>query len=73
MLNETRVVGIDVAFFEESNYNSDEILAEAISKNGKVVLPVEYIDFKLKEDAVFSDKVLKFHLNDRRLYLRDKV
>ncbi|MEK6963781.1 MAG: adenylate/guanylate cyclase domain-containing protein [Nanoarchaeota archaeon] len=46
-LNESKVIGIDVAFFEASQEDAE--LAKAIREVGKVVLPVEYPSFSSEE------------------------
>lgn len=45
-LNESKVVGIDVAFFEESDKETDAKLAEAMKNSHNVVIPVEYTSFE---------------------------
>lgn len=54
-MNESKVVGIDVAFFEPTP--NDSILAESLSKVNAVI-PVEYISFKQDNGDVKGDHVL---------------
>ncbi len=49
-LNQSKVIGIDVAFFEASA--EDDLLASALKSSGKVVLPVEYMFFSSEQGKV---------------------
>lgn len=55
-LNESKVIGIDVAFFETSE--EDTQLSKAIQASGKVVLPVEYLSFSSQGSKVMGQQVL---------------
>ncbi len=57
-LNESKVVGIDVAFFEESDKAIDQKFAEALKNSGNVVIPVEYMSFEKKGDRIVGNKML---------------
>ncbi len=57
-INNEKVIGIDVTFFESSNEKSDLKLSEEMKKH-KVVLASEFISFKEENRNVFGDKILK--------------
>lgn len=44
-----RVVGLDVIYAEASNTTEDQLLAEAIRRNGRVVLPAQLAEAKIAE------------------------
>ncbi len=56
-LKEAKVIGIDVAFFEESTPEYDGLLGEAVSK-ANVVVPVEYLSFAKQGDKVIGQRML---------------
>ncbi|QQG39169.1 MAG: adenylate/guanylate cyclase domain-containing protein [Candidatus Woesearchaeota archaeon] len=56
-LKESKVVGVDVAFFEKSNENSDNELVNAIGFSKNVVLPVEYTSYT-QEKVVRGEGIL---------------
>lgn len=56
-LKEAKVIGIDVAFFEQSTPEYDRQLGEAASK-ANVVVPVEYLSFAKQEDKVIGQRML---------------
>ena len=45
-LEESEIIGIDIAFFENYSTNIDTQLGEEIKKLGNVILPVEYTKFE---------------------------
>ena len=51
------VIGIDIAFFEESE--NDDILAEAMSNSGNVVLGVEYTKFIDESGGIKGTDILE--------------
>ncbi|MFE3845737.1 CHASE2 domain-containing protein [Thermoplasmatota archaeon] len=55
-LNQSKVIGIDISFFEPSA--NDSVFAESI-KNSNVVLAMEYTSFSIKDDELFGDSLLK--------------
>src|SRR3989344_3672487 len=57
-LNQSKVIGIDVAFFESSDEKNDQELAEALRASGRVVLPVEYLSFSSENNQVLGKNVL---------------
>jgi adenylate cyclase len=58
-LNQSKTIGIDVAFFEHSNLESDAELADAVKLAGNVVMPVEYTEYKADDDQIIGTKMLK--------------
>jgi len=58
-LEDAKVVGIDVAFFEESYPDEDKALVEAVKQAGNVVLPVEYTSYKRSGNDLIGDEILK--------------
>lgn len=46
------IIGIDVAFFEPSDNESDHIFAQAMKKAGNVILPVEFTKFNIETGQV---------------------
>lgn len=56
-LKEARVIGIDVAFFEQSTPEHDGLLGTAAS-NANVVVPVEYLSFAKQGDKVIGQRML---------------
>jgi len=57
LLKEAKVIGIDVAFFEESTPEYDAQLGDAVSK-ANVVVPVEYLSFAKQGDKVIGQRML---------------
>ena len=57
-LEESKVVGIDVGFFEDYDTEIDHELAEVIKESGNVVLSVEYTSFRKEEGRIIGDNVL---------------
>ena len=63
-LNESKVIGIDLGFYETSNNVSDEFLKNTLIQNeNKIVLSCEYISFKTQkdndaDDIVYGEKIL---------------
>ncbi|MBI5880749.1 adenylate/guanylate cyclase domain-containing protein [archaeon] len=51
-LEQAKVIGFDVAFFEASNKETDKALADAIKQAGKVVMPAEYTKFEMEDGKV---------------------
>lgn len=50
-LNESKVIGVDLGFYETSNNSSDEILKKSLNENkDKVILSCEYTSFQTKEN-----------------------
>ncbi len=45
LLSESKIIGIDIAFFEPSDPMEDALLANATKKAGNIVYPVEYTSF----------------------------
>ncbi|MFH1064551.1 MAG: adenylate/guanylate cyclase domain-containing protein [Candidatus Woesearchaeota archaeon] len=58
-LDESKVVAFDVAFFEESDNETDMALARAVHDAGNVVMPVEYLEFEKKGDQVFGGDIME--------------
>ncbi|MBD3304280.1 CHASE2 domain-containing protein [Candidatus Woesearchaeota archaeon] len=58
-LNESKTIGIDVAFFEPSTKEQDEKLGQAITNSGKVILPVEYTSFEKQNSQVIGKDLMK--------------
>ena len=54
-LNQSKIIGIDVAFFEPTD--DDEILADAFQKSN-VIIPVEYTSFEIK-DEIYGKEILE--------------
>lgn len=57
-LENAKVVGIDVAFFEKYNDKIDKALAEALKSSGNVVIPVEYASFNEADGRVIGEDLL---------------
>lgn len=63
-LNESKVIGVDLGFYETSNNSSDQILKESLTKNKeKIILSCEYISFKTQsdnadDDIIYGEKIL---------------
>ena len=57
-LNESKTVGIDVAFFENSSKENDAKLAEAMKNAHNVVIPVEYTSFESVDGKVTGKDML---------------
>lgn len=59
-LDQAKVVGVDVAFFETQSFGVDSEVGVAVEAAGNVVLPVEYRDFTLTEDdVVVGENIMK--------------
>ena len=65
LLNNAKVVAVDVAFFEESDEENDMLLADAISYSHNVVVPMEYVSYVRRDekrgdegDIVGNEKLL---------------
>lgn len=56
-LKEAKVIGIDVAFFEESTQEYDKMLGDAVSA-ANVVVPVEYLSFAKQGGKVIGQRML---------------
>lgn len=56
-LQEAKIIGIDVAFFEKSTQEYDQQLGNAVSK-ADVVVPVEYLSFTKHGDKVIGQRML---------------
>lgn len=57
-LYKAKVVGIDVAFFEYSNNESDAALVDAVKQAGNVIIPVEYTSYSKEEGQVVGKGTL---------------
>lgn len=57
-LSSAKVVGMDVAFFESTNAESDTLLAEALSNAGNVVLPVRFTSFEQRKGRIVGKNPL---------------
>ena len=55
-LNQSRIIGVDISFFEP--FNNDSILADSI-KNNNVVLAMEYTSFSIINGELYGDSLLK--------------
>jgi adenylate cyclase len=51
-LEQAKVIGFDVAFFERSDKEADKALADAIKQVGKVVMPAEYTRFEVEDGKI---------------------
>ncbi len=58
-LNESRALGIDVAFFESSTTEQDMMLGEALSRAGNAAIPVEFTKFEKTGDRVIGKEMLQ--------------
>jgi len=59
-LNQSSVIGIDIAFPEPTE--DDSILAESL-KNADVVLAMEYTKFSFKDGELYGENLLKPHIS----------
>jgi len=55
---DARVVGIDIAFFEESNSVSDLALTQAVKEAGNIILTAEYISFAVENKDIIGKDIL---------------
>ena len=53
------VIAFDVAFFEPSNNEADNRLAEAVAEAGNVIMPVEYTTFEREKGRIAVKKAIK--------------
>ncbi len=58
LLNESKVIGVDVAFFEPYDKKADAELGNALSRLNAVI-PIEFADFDKKNGTSVSGKILK--------------
>ena len=56
-LEQSKAIGIDVAFFEASEQEQDKILGEALSE--KTVIPIEYTSFAKENGKITGKRMLK--------------
>ena len=56
-LNNSRTIGVDVAFFESSVQEEDELLGYALS--GKTIIPIEFISFSEEYGKIAGKRILK--------------
>ncbi len=57
-LDSAKVVGIDVAFFETSEPSHDIALAETVSSNDNIIMPVEYTAFEVRDGEIYGEEIL---------------
>jgi adenylate cyclase len=57
-LDNAKVLGIDVAFFEYSNNKSDSALIDAVNEAGNVIIPVEYTSYAKEGNQVVGKGTL---------------
>lgn len=57
-LDQAYVVGVDVAFFESSDNESDSILADSIKENSRVIIPVEYTKYSREGHDIIGEDIL---------------
>ena len=58
LLNQSAVLGIDVAFFEKSNEKSDNKLIKAAASAENIVLPVEYTSYRIQNNEIVGGEML---------------
>jgi len=56
-LNQSKVIGIDVAFFEASTQEQDESLGNVLSD--KVVIPIEYTSFAKENGKIIGKRMMQ--------------
>ena len=56
-LNQSKVIGIDVAFFEASTPEQDELLGNVLCD--KVVIPIEYASFAKENGKIIGKRMMK--------------
>ncbi|MBN1645372.1 adenylate/guanylate cyclase domain-containing protein [Candidatus Woesearchaeota archaeon] len=56
--SQAKVIGIDVAFFEQSTPEQDKLLGEAARK-ANVIIPVEYTSFAKEDGRIIGKRLLK--------------
>jgi len=59
LIPKSSVIGLDISFFEESNEMDDNELGNAIANHGRVVLPVEFTSFSVRDGKLFGEGLLK--------------
>ncbi len=57
-LEEAKVVGFDIGFFEPSDAETDHRLAQAVEDAGNVVMPIEYLSFRTEQGRVHGKEKL---------------
>ncbi len=57
-LNQSKVIGVDISFFETSDTENDSMLADSI-KNANVVLAMEYTSFSSENNELYGKSLLK--------------
>ena len=57
-LNNSNVIGIDVAFFEDYKEDVDGELAAAVKEAGNVIMPAEYGSFEKKDGMIYGKDIL---------------
>lgn len=58
-LRDAEVVGVDVAFFEPYKKDVDEQLGEAIGKIKKIVIPIEFLKYSVKDGRLEGVELLE--------------
>ena len=64
-LQDAKVIGFDISFFEESE--DDKIFADTINKYKNVVLNAEYTTFEIKDNKIYGSKLLKPKFSDAEI------
>lgn len=58
-LDGSKLIAIDVGFFEPSDKENDKTLADAIKKAGNVILAAEYTEFKKEGEEIVGEGLLE--------------
>jgi len=65
-LHKAKVVGIDIGFFESSDKESDDLLAESIKSSNNVVLALEYTSFSDNQGKLSKAKEILLPIDSIR-------
>ena len=59
LLKESKVIGLDISFFESYNKNVDKEFGNNIRNLGNVIIPVEYTEFEIINNKLYGKELLK--------------
>src|SRR3989344_6121225 len=54
LLKESKVIGLDISFFESYNKNVDKEFGNKIRNLGNVIIPVEYAEFEIINNKLYG-------------------
>ena len=59
LLKESKVIGLDISFFESYNKDVDKEFGNKIRNLGNVIIPVEYTEFEFINNKLYGKELLK--------------